>query len=162
MTKRHLIQLAGASLLTASLIATTITATVAQDASGDSIVGTWLTDVAETEIAGTAPFQSMVTFHEGGTISEVSNELGLGLQGPAHGAWAETDDGYIATMQTWVFNEDSGVVEGRVQIRMTNEMDGPDHMTAETSIDAFDADGVMAPDVDAGPFEATRMEVSGA
>ena len=161
MTKRHLIQLAGASLLTASLIATTITATVAQDASGDSIVGTWLADVGETE-NGTPPFQSMITFHEGGTISEVSNELGLGLQGPAHGAWAETDDGYIATMQTWVFNEDSGVVEGRVQIRMTIEMDGPDHMTAETSIDAFDPDGVMAPDVDAGPFEATRMEVSGA
>ena len=162
MTKRHLIQVAGASLLTASLIATTITATVAQDASGDSIVGTWLTDVAETEIAGTAPFQSMVTFHEGGTISEVSNELGLGLQGPAHGAWAETDDGYIATMQTWVFNEDSGVVEGRVQIRMTIEMDDPDHMAALTAVDFIDPAGEMTPDIDAGPFEATRLEVSGA
>ena len=161
MTKRYLIHLAAASLLTASLIATTITATVAQDAAGDSIVGTWLTDVAETE-GEVPPFQTMITFHEGGTISEVSNELGLGLQAPAHGAWAETDDGYIATMQTWVFNEDSGAVEGRVQIRMTIEMDGPDHMTAETGIDFIDPADVTVPDIDAGPFEATRMEVSGA
>ena len=160
MTKRHLIQLAAASLLTASLIAATLTATVAQDMSGDAIVGTWLADVAETE-NGTPPFQSMITFNEGGTITEVSNELGLGLQGPAHGSWAATDDGYIATMQTWVFNEDSGAVEGRVQIRMTIEMDSPDHMTAETGIDFIDPAGVTAPDIDAGPFEATRMEVVG-
>ena len=161
MTKRHLIHLAAASLLTASLVATTVTAAVAQDGSADAIVGTWLADVAATENGG-QPFQSMITFNEGGTISEVSNELGLGLQGPAHGAWAETDDGYVATMQTWVFNEDSGAVEGRVQIRMTIEMDGPDQMTAQTSIDFIDPAGVMAPDIDAGPFEATRLEVSGA
>ena len=160
MTKRHLIHLAAASLLTASLIATTITATVAQDAAGDPIVGTWLANVAETE-GEVPPFQTMITFHEGGTISEVSNELGLGLQGPAHGAWAETEDGYIATMQTWVFNEDSGAVEGRVQIRMTIEMDSLDHMTALTGIDFIDPAGVTAPDIDAGPFEATRMEVVG-
>ncbi len=161
MTKRRLIHLAAATFLTASLVATTVTAAVAQDGSADAIVGTWLADVAATENGG-QPFQSMITFNEGGTISEVSNELGLGLQGPAHGAWAETDDGYIATMQTWVFNEDSGAVERHVQIRMTIEMDGPDQMTAQTSIDFIDPAGVMAPDIDAGPFEATRLEVSGA
>ena len=161
MTKRHLIHLAAASLLTASLIAATVTATVAQDMSGDAIVGTWLADVAETE-NGTPPFQSMITFNEGGTITEVSNELGLGLQGPAHGSWAATDDGYVATMQTWVFNADSGVAEGRVQIRMTMEMDGPDHMMALTAVDFIDPTGAIQPDIDAGPFEATRMEVSGA
>ena len=154
MTKRYLIHLAAASLLTASLIAATVTTTFAQDAAGDPIVGTWLADVAETE-NGTPPFQSMITFSEGGTISEVSNELGLGLQGPAHGAWAETDDGYVATMQTWIFNADSGAVEGRIQIRMTIEMDGPDLMTALTGIDFIDSAGVIAPDIDAGPFEAT-------
>ena len=161
MTKRHLIQLVGASLLTASLIAATLTATVAQDTPGDAIVGTWLADVAETE-NGSPPFQSMITFNEGGTITEVSNELGLGLQGPAHGSWAETDDGFVATMQTWVFNADSGAVEGRVQIRMTIEMDSPDHMAALTAVDFIDPAGEMAPDIDAGPFEATRLEVSGA
>jgi hypothetical protein len=161
LTKRHLIHLAAASLLTASLIAATVTATVAQDMSGDAIVGTWLADVAETE-NGTPPFQSMITFNEGGTITEVSNELGLGLQGPAHGSWAATDDGYVATMQTWVFNADSGVAEGRVQIRMTIELDGPDHITALTGVDFIDPTGAIQPDIDAGPFEATRMEVSGA
>ncbi len=161
MKKRHIIHLAAAGLLAASLIAATLTATVAQDMSGDAIVGTWLADVAETE-NGTPPFQSMITFNEGGTISEVSNELGLGLQGPAHGAWAATDDGYVATMQTWIFNADSGAVEGRVQIRMTIEIDGADHMTAQTAADFIDPTGVMAPDIDAGPFGATRMEVVGA
>jgi hypothetical protein len=161
LTKRHLIHLAAASLLTASLIAATVTATVAQDMEVDPIVGTWVADVAETA-GGTPAFQSMITFHEGGTISEVSNELGLGLQGPAHGAWVATDDGYDATMQTWVFNPDSGAIEGRAQIRMTIELDGPDHMMALTAVDIIDPTGDMAPDVDAGPFEATRMAVSGA
>ena len=161
MTKRHLIQLVGASLLTASLIAATLTATVAQDTPGDAIVGTWLADVAETE-NGTPPFQSMITFNEGGTITEVSNELGLGLPWPAHGSWAETDDGFVATMQTWVYNADSGAVEGRVQIRMTIEMDSPDHMAALTAVDFIDPAGEMAPDIDAGPFEATRLETVGA
>jgi hypothetical protein len=103
----------------------------------------------------------MITFHEGGTISEVSNELGLGLQGPAHGAWAATEDGYDATMQLWVFNPDSGASEGRVQIRMTIELDSSDHMMALTAVDFIDPTGAMEPDIDAGPFEATRMEVSG-
>lgn len=161
MTKRYLIHLAAASLLTASLIAATVTTTFAQDAAGDPIVGTWVADVAVTE-GGTPPFQTMITFNEGGTISEVSNELGLGLQGPAHGAWVATDDGYDATMQLWVFDPDSGASEGRAQIRMTIELDGPDHMVALTAVDIIDPNGVMEPDVDAGPFEATRMEVSGA
>jgi hypothetical protein len=61
---------------------------------------------------GANPFQSMITFNEGGTISEVSNELGLGLQGPAHGAWAETDDGtsrrcrHGSSTQTLVLQKD--------------------------------------------------------
>lgn len=161
MKKRHLMALAGASLLTASLIAATLTSAVAQDLSGDAIVGTWLADVAETE-NGTPPFQSMITFNAGGTITEVSNELGLGLQGPAHGSWAETDEGYVATMNTWVFNADTGAVEGRVQIRMTIEMDDPDHMAALTAVDFIDPTGEMSPDIDAGPFEATRLETVGA
>ncbi len=143
-----------------ALLAVTAGSVGAQETSPDDIVGTWLVDVAETE-NGTAPFQSLITFHEGGTISEVSNELGLGLQGPAHGAWAETDDGYVATMQTWVFNAETGAVDGRVQIRMTIEMDGPDRMTALTGIDFIDPAGGMAADIDAGPFEGTRIEVAG-
>jgi hypothetical protein len=159
--KRYIASLVTGGLLAASMMTAMVTATFAQETSSNDIVGTWVSDVAATA-DGVAPFQSMVTFNEGGTISEVSNELGLGLQGPAHGAWAETDDGYVATMQTWVFNADSGAAEGRVQIRMTIDMDGPDHMTAQTSIDFIDPTGVIEPDIDAGPFEATRMEVVGA
>ncbi len=161
MKKQSIISLAAGSLLAVSLIAATATASVAQDASTDAIVGTWLADVAATE-NGEQPFQSMITFNEGGTISEVSSELGLGLQGPAHGGWTQTDDGYVATMQTWVFNADTGAVEGRVQIRMTIEMDGADHITALTAIDFIDPTGAIESDIDAGPFEATRMEVVGA
>ena len=91
-------------------IAATLTSTAqADDASAATeyrpLVGTWLFDVPETE-EGTPAFQSLMTFHKGGTLTEVSAELALGLQGPAQGVWEKRNKRYIATFQTWVFNGD--------------------------------------------------------
>jgi hypothetical protein len=91
-------------------------------------------------------FQSLLTFHEGGTLTEVSSELGLGLRGLGHGGWTRSGQDYTATFQVWVFNPDTGVAEGRIQVRAAIRIDKNNVMTA---------------DIDSGPFEATPVEAVG-
>ena len=97
----------------ALLVAMTAVAS-AERGTGNEIVGTWVVDVAETD-GGVPGFQSLLTFHEGGTLTEVSSELGLGLQGLGHGGWTRQGQDYAATFQVWLFNPDTGVAEGRIQ-----------------------------------------------
>jgi hypothetical protein len=123
-----------------------------------SLVGTWLFDVPETE-GGTPAFQSLLTFHAGGTLTEVSAELGLGLQGPAQGVWEQRRKHYVATFQTWVFNGDTGVAEGRVQIRVKFHKTSRHSIEGWTVIDFIEPDGTVIPDIDRGPLSATQMKL---
>ena len=99
--------------LVASMTSTAVAAKTSSATSYRSLVGTWLVDAAETE-GGVPAFQSLMTFHKGGTMTEVSDELGLGLQGPAQGMWQKRPDGYIATFQLWIFSPDTGEPDGRI------------------------------------------------
>lgn len=143
----------------ALLVAMTAVAS-AERGTGNEIVGTWVVDAAETE-GGVPGFQSLLTFHEGGTLTEVSSELGLGLQGLGHGGWTRSGQDYTATFQVWVFNPDTGVAEGRIQVRAAIRIDKDNVMTADTAIDFIDPGGNVISDIDSGPFEATPVEVVG-
>jgi hypothetical protein len=156
LARRRILILAVALLALVATLTTTAQASRASAASDSrSLVGTWLFDVPETE-GGTPAFQSLLTFHKGGTLTEVSAELGLGFQGPAQGVWQKRGNQYVATFQTWVFNGDTGVVEGRVQIRARFHKTSRDSFEGWTVIDFIELDGTVIPDIDRGPVSATR------
>jgi len=148
------------SLAVVALLVSMTAVASADRGTGNEIVGTWLVDVAETD-GGVAGFQSLMTFHEGGTLTEVSDELGLGLQGPGHGGWTRRGQDYTATFQLWVFNPDTGVAEGRIQVRAAIRIDKDNVMTGDSEIDFIDPDGNVIPDIDSGPLEATLVAVVG-
>ncbi len=159
LARRRILILAVALLALVATLTTTAQASNASAASDSrSLVGTWLFDVPETE-GGTPAFQSLLTFHAGGTLTEVSSELGLGLQGPAQGVWEKRGRHYVATFQTWVFNGDTGVVEGRVQIRARFQKTSRHSFEGWTVIDFIELDGTVIPDIDRGPISATRMKL---
>ena len=159
LARRRVLVLAIALVALVATLTSTAQASRASAASDSrSLVGTWLFDVPETE-GGTPAFQSLMTFHKGGTLTEVSAELGLGVQGPTQGVWQKRGKQYVATFQTWVFNGDTGVVEGRVQIRARFNKTSRDSFEGWTVIDFIDLDGNVIPDIDRGPVSATREKL---
>ena len=63
-----------------------------------SIVGTWNCTIAESN-TGLPPFEALQTFGLDGTFTETSNLLGMGGEGPAHGAFERTRRGYSLTFE---------------------------------------------------------------
>jgi hypothetical protein len=85
--------------LTGALLATPAGALRAEPgaASEAGLVGTWTVQVTLRDCATQAPigsFNSLVTFHRGGSISESagSRTFAAGQRGAAHGTWARKDD----------------------------------------------------------------------
>ena len=64
-------------------------------ASGDVLTGAWSVQVTLRDCTTGAPigqpFNSLVSFHEGGTLSETAGGLGfaIGQRGPGHGIWRQ-------------------------------------------------------------------------
>jgi hypothetical protein len=94
----------GGFVLTGALVAASGTAPVAQSsasASQGGLVGTWLVQVTLRNCQTNAPmgsFNSLVTSHRGGTISESAGGTAFapGQRSPGHGTWAHREDGTYA------------------------------------------------------------------
>jgi hypothetical protein len=79
-------------LVLAGLLVTTTTSDPVM-ASGDVLTGAWSVQVTLRDCTTSAPLgptiNSLVTFHEGGTLSETAGGLGfaIGQRSPGHGIW---------------------------------------------------------------------------
>jgi hypothetical protein len=147
--------------LIVGVIATLITSAyvIKDDDSHRKIVGTWFCDVAVEE--GQPPFRALHTFHADGTFTETSSDLAKGLEGPAHGVWKRTDDGYLLTFQLFAFDADTHESTGMTRVRISLRLDGQDEIKATFGIvDSIDLDGNITelfrgPD----PYTCTRVKV---
>lgn len=80
--------------LAAGLFASSSQAVLAQPDGSSSLVGTWTVQVTLRDCTTGAPqgpaFNALVTFHQGGTISESAGGLAFapGQRSPGHGTWA--------------------------------------------------------------------------
>jgi hypothetical protein len=79
--------------VTAALLISTSSPAQAQSDDSPGLVGTWMVRVTLRDCTSGAalgaPFNSLVTFHQGGTISEsaVSAAFAAGQRSPGHGTW---------------------------------------------------------------------------
>src|SRR6185503_3450394 len=109
------------------------------------LVGTW-----HIQVPGEEPFQALWTFHADGTFVETSSLLGQVMEGPAHGVWQRTQDGYGLTFYVFEFDE-QGQHNGLAKVRCQIQLDSPDQLTADCPWEIFDLDGnIVADDPGAG------------
>jgi hypothetical protein len=70
----------------------------AQAAEAPSLVGTWQVQITLKDCTTSAPhgqpFQSLLTFAQGGTVTETTSNPGFfpAMRGPGHGNWSSTAD----------------------------------------------------------------------
>lgn len=124
------------------------------------ITGTWNCTIAESD-TGLPPFEALQTFGLDGTFTETSNLLGMGGEGPAHGAYERTRRGYSLTFELFVFDPGSGASVGRVRVRAAIWMTSLSTFIAASAVDFIDVDGTVIPDIDGGPFRGTKLQVRG-
>jgi hypothetical protein len=121
----------------------------------DPFVGTWHIKVPIQ--TSDPPFEALQTYHLGGTMTEVSSNLPLLAETPAHGVWAPRGDGYDMTFQLFVFDS-TGATVGRIQVRTFIKLVGLDSLNAQTAVDFIDPDGNIVPNIGSGPFYGKRLK----
>jgi hypothetical protein len=127
--------------------------------------GTWRVEVklynCQTNGAIGAPFQSLLTFARGGTMTETTaNPLFFPAQrGPGHGVWSHTGhQKYSAS--SLAFITVNGALAETQKITQTIEIgENPDEFTTtEASVQFFDPTGKLLPAVGCATATAQRFE----
>ena len=120
------------------------------------LVGSWIVNVAA---GATPPFTALQTFHQGGTVTETSDLLAMGGEGPGHGSWERTDNGYAVTFELFIF-EPSGAPAGRIRVRETITLTGDTTFTGHSVADLILPDGTLIEKIDGAPITGTRIGVT--
>lgn len=158
---RHL-----AVLLLTGLLVTT-TASDAVVASGDVLAGAWSIQVTLRDCTTGAtlgpPINSLVTFHEGGTLSETAGGLGfaIGQRSPGHGIWWQNSRRTYRQKFIALLNFDTpanlpgtpgfdptkpvspGFFAGWQTVTHTLELADPNHATSEGTNAFYKTDGTV-------------------
>lgn len=111
------------------------------DSQARKLEGTWRVQVTLRVCqtgAEIRTFPSLVTFAQGGTLTETTSVP----RGPGHGVWTRTvGHRYGAVFEAFTFNP-AGVWTGTQRVTQTVEMgNDPDTFTANASSEIFDAGG---------------------
>ncbi len=123
------------------------------------LTGTWYVTVAGPTPAEN--FYAYQTFGYDGTFVETSSLLVTLTEGPAHGVWEARTRGYVLTFELFAFDPEDGVQVGRVRVRNVITMNGRDNFAADSAVDFIEPDGTIVPNIAAGPFSGTRVQVLG-
>jgi hypothetical protein len=119
------------------------------------LIGSWTLDVKNT---ASPEFYALQTFHFGGTMNETSDLLAQGGEGPGHGTWERTDDGFAATFELFIFNPDR-TPAGRIRVREAIRVVDSAHFTGFAVADIILPDGTLIENIDNGPIAATRVSI---
>lgn len=120
-------------------------------AAQDDLTGTWLIKATNTTFG--ISFESLRTYHAGGTMTEVANEL---PPQPAHGLWARQGNDYADTMMLFAFDS-TGKFIGRVRVRSRITLIGQDSLTQTWEADFISPTGVVSPNASQGTGRCSRI-----
>jgi hypothetical protein len=114
---------------------------------GRKLEGTWRVQVT-IRICQTGAeirtFPSLVTFAQGGTMTETTSAASPALRGPGHGVWEHSRGRtYTSVMEAFTFNP-AGVWTGTQRVTQTVELNHrSDEFEANASSEVFDVNGVL-------------------
>lgn len=130
-------------------------------ADGNELVGTWNCTIPVSD-GGSPAFEALHTFDSDGTFVETSSLLGMGGEGPAHGAWERNVGSYLLTFELFVFDPESGESVGRVRVRNLIRVAGNRlNFTADSVVDFIEPDGNVIEGIDSGTYTAQKLQVRG-
>ena len=122
---------------------------------GFRLTGSWIVDV----VSPNAPeFYALQTFHSGGTVSETTDLLAQGGEGPGHGVWTRDGDRYAVTFELFIFNPDA-TPAGRIRVRETIEVSSESEFDGVAIADLLLPDGEIIENIDTAPIHGKRIEV---
>ncbi len=157
-TRRQVLKGAGAVAATAALLSPTEALAKTTSAS-HAIVGSWLFTV---NVTGGATVKSLVTFDQGGTLTEAQQgDVGATtIASPGHGAWVKTGSDKFAMTIIKMAYQTSGTLIGTAKNNGKLRVDG-DTITAKGSFVATAPNGTV---LFSGTYTATatRIQVEGA
>lgn len=122
-------------------------------AAQDDLTGTWLVKATNTTFGNS--FESLRTYHAGGTMTEVAN--GLPPQ-PAHGVWERQGNDYADTMMLFVLDS-TGNFSGRVSVRSLITLIGQDSLAQTWEADFISPAGVVSPNASRGTGRGSRIRL---
>jgi hypothetical protein len=126
------------------------------------LTGSWNVQIPESD-GGAPPFEALHTFGADGTFIETSSLLGTRTEGPAHGVWSRTLNGFVLTFELFAFDPETGNAVGRVRVR--NFIQYSDRTANKfqslSTVDFIEPDGNEIRDIDGGPYTATRINLAG-
>ncbi len=136
--------------------ATEVELAEAQSVPKPRIIGTW-----NVHVPGPDPsqdFDALQTFHADGTFTETSSLLGSLVEGPAHGVWVQTKNGFVLTFELFAFDE-QGAAAGRIRVRNRIFVQGANAFRADSTVDVLPPDGEPILDVGGGEYTGTRLQL---
>jgi hypothetical protein len=155
ITKKTAVVIAAATIAGASITASTVSilkpqsnaSSASSDASERTIAGVWRTLITprncQTGDPLTSPFQGLITFHEGGTVSEFGVGPGSSpdRRSPGHGVWQREHGWPSYSFRFTHYNYDvNGVLVGSVDITAALELGASgDEYTTSATAEIFDA-----------------------
>lgn len=117
------------------------------------LTGTWLVKARNANFG--VSFESLRTYHAGGTMTEVANER---PPAPAHGVWARQGNDYADIMMLFVVDS-TGKFLGRVRVRSRLTLIGPDSLAQTWEADFISPAGVVSPNASRGTGQGSRIRL---
>lgn len=125
-------------------------------AAQDDLTGAWLINTTNTVFG--VSFESLRTYHAGGTMTEVSSALPTLSESPGHGVWERQGSDYNATFM--VFGFDSlGQLAIRIKVREAIRLITSDSISTTWKADVILLDGNVIPNVAEGFGTGARLRI---
>ncbi len=117
-----------------------------------ALVGTWL---CEVDAGLPSEFYALQTYNADGTMTETSDLLGMGAEGPAHGVWRAVAGAPAGTFELFSFEGPAST--GRIRVRTRFRFENSDRFIATYRVDILPLDGPEIAAVASGEFVGERV-----
>jgi hypothetical protein len=118
------------------------------------IIGTWVVHVPGADPS--QDFDALHTFGADGTFVETSSLLGTLVEGPAHGVWSQTGNGFLLTFQLFAF-DDEGNPAGMIRVRCRIVLLSSNSLRASTVVDILPPGEAPILAVASGDYTGSRL-----
>lgn len=131
------------------------------ESNGPKLEGTWRVQVTIRDCNSGATlrtFPALLSFAQGGTLTETTAGFPPALRSPGHGFWRHTTDhSYLAVSEAFLFSP-AGVWTGTQRLTQSIEIgDSPDQLNSTATSEIYDTNGQLITSGCATAV-ATRME----
>jgi len=122
-----------------------VVATAHSEEQAGKLEGTWRVQVTIRDCqsgAALRTFPALLTFAQGGTLTETTTGFSPALRTPGHGFWQHTGDhSYSAVSEAFLFNQ-IGIWTATQRLTQSIEIaDNPDELTSTATNEIFDTSG---------------------